>query len=108
MIAVAIANLTVELGDGTLGAVLIGLGWWLPRRVRRAFAELGFVRPAQHVHAAQVDVVADQDRGAGLPVRVETAAAVGEDDGPAPGSRSGADGVHHGADALALVEVGAA
>ena len=50
-------------------------------------------------------MVADQHRGAGRPVFVEAAAAVGQHEGLAAGGRRGAHAVDHGADALALVVV---
>jgi len=53
-------------------------------------------------------VVGDQHRRAGRPGLLEAAAAVGEYDGPTAGRGRGADAVHDGRDALALVVVGAA
>ena len=58
--------------------------------------------------AGEVDVVADQHRRAGRPGLVEPAAAVGQHDRAAAGGGRGADAVHDGGDALALVVVGAA
>lgn len=53
-------------------------------------------------------MVADQDRLAGAHVGAQAAAAVGQDDGLAARGHGGADAVHDGGDAMALVVVGAA
>ena len=66
------------------------------------------VAPAQRGGGSQVEVVADQHRGARDPRRVEATAAVREDDGAAPRGRGGADAVDHRLDAAPLVEVAAA
>ena len=69
--------------------------------------EVDEVRALDRRGRREVEVVADQDRGAGRPVRVQPAAAVGQHDGPAARGGRGPDAVHDGADAVALVEVGA-
>src|SRR5699024_6639435 len=69
--------------------------------------EIDEVRALDGGGAGEVDVVGDEDRGAGRPVPVEPAAAVGEHEGRAAGRGRGAHTVGDGAHSFALVVVGA-
>src|SRR5699024_9033305 len=65
--------------------------------------EIDEVRALDGGGAGEVDVVGDEDRGAGRPVPVESAAAVGEHEGRAAGRGRGAHTVGDGAHSFALV-----